>query len=57
MLGSVMTEHVQKHDEHHDGALLALSDWSDLVEPGAANQKARGIIAPARVLVRVRSEL
>lgn len=29
MIALAMTEHVRKHDNRHDGALLTLSNWSN----------------------------
>lgn len=41
-----MIEHVKKHDEHHDGAHLTLSDWShQLVMSAASGVKLKQSIA------------
>ncbi|KAM7299149.1 hypothetical protein ISCGN_019716 [Ixodes scapularis] len=37
VIGSAMTEHVQKHDEQHDGTLLSLSVWSHQLVASAAS--------------------
>lgn len=38
MIGSAIIEHVHKHDEHYDGALLTLSDWSHQLVTSVASE-------------------